>query len=228
MASVQVTGPDPVRPRPEADPAVPGRVRGGLITPGMLVNAIPDAVLKLDPRTLWRNPVMFIVEVGSVWTTLLAARNPSWFAWAITAWLWLTVVFANLAEAVAEGRGKAQAATLRAARRDTVARRLTHWSPQPGGLRWNEVPFDEIPASGLAQGDHVVVEAGQLVPGDGERSSRASPALTSLRSPGNRRRSSRRIQGGDRSPRSPAGPGSSRTGSSCRSPRSPGRVSWTA
>jgi K+-transporting ATPase ATPase B chain len=168
MTSVQVTGPDPVRQRPAPEPAATERVRGGLITAAMLVRAIPDSLLKLDPRTLWRNPVMFIVEVGSVWTTLLALGNPSWFAWAITIWLWLTVVFANLAEAVAEGRGKAQAATLRAARRDTVARRLTHWRPQAGGLRSTEVPFDEVAASALAQGDYVVVAAGEIVPGDGE------------------------------------------------------------
>src|SRR5882757_6706536 len=113
MTSVQVTGPDPVRERPQPDPVVARRVGGGLITPSMLVRAIPDAFVKLDPRTLWRNPVMFIVEVGSVWTTILAMRDPSWFAASIAIWLWLTVVFANLAEAVAEGRGKAQAATLR-------------------------------------------------------------------------------------------------------------------
>ena len=73
---------------------------------------MPDALRKLNPRTLWRNPVMFIVEIGAAWSTVLAFIDPSWFAWLIVAWLWLTVIFANLAEAVAEGRGKAQAESL--------------------------------------------------------------------------------------------------------------------
>src|SRR6188472_505921 len=101
------------------------RVGGGLLDPKLLWQSLPDALRKLDPRTLWRNPIMFIVEIGSVYTTVLAALHPSAFAWTLTAWLWLTVVFANLAEAVAEGRGKAQAATLRRARQETTARRLT-------------------------------------------------------------------------------------------------------
>ncbi|HEY9521675.1 MAG TPA: potassium-transporting ATPase subunit B, partial [Thermopolyspora sp.] len=92
-----------------------------------LVHALPDALLKLSPATLWRNPVMFVVEAGAVFSTTLAVADPSPFAWAVVVWLWLTVLFANLAEAVAEGRGKAQAATLRAAKRDTMARRLTRW-----------------------------------------------------------------------------------------------------
>ena len=85
------------------------RVQGGLLDPQMLWKSTPGALRKLDPRTLWRNPVMFIVEIGAVWSTVLAIIEPSWFAWLIVVWLWLTVVFANLAEAVAEGRGKAQA-----------------------------------------------------------------------------------------------------------------------
>ena len=79
----------------------------------MLWKSLPDALRKLNPRTLWRNPVMFIVEIGAVWSTILAIAEPSWFAWLIVVWLWLTVLFANLAEAVAEGRGKAQAESLR-------------------------------------------------------------------------------------------------------------------
>src|SRR5262252_7475813 len=105
------------------------RVQGGLLDPRQLLASTPGALRKLDPRTLWRNPVMIIVEIGAVWTTVLAVVNPSWFAWLIVAWLWLTVVFANLAEAVAEGRGKAQAETLRKAKRDTMARRLPGWAP---------------------------------------------------------------------------------------------------
>src|SRR3954471_8286058 len=109
------------------------RIQGGLLDPKMLWKALPDAVSKLNPRTLWRNPVMLIVEIGAVWSTILAIANPSWFAWLIVVWLWLTVVFANLAEAVAEGRGKAQADSLRRAKADTMARRLTGWTPDTPG-----------------------------------------------------------------------------------------------
>src|ERR1700742_412966 len=105
------------------------RVQGGLLAPKMLLKATPDALRKLDPRTLWRNPVMFIVEIGAAWSTYLAIVNETWFAWLIVVWLWLTVLFANLAEAVAEGRGKAQAETLRRAKTQTVARRLKNWKP---------------------------------------------------------------------------------------------------
>src|SRR5882724_6978841 len=79
----------------------PKRVQGGLLDPKMLWKSTPDALRKLNPRTLWRNPVMFIVEIGSVFTTVLAISSPSVFAWLTTTWLWLTVVFANVAEAVA-------------------------------------------------------------------------------------------------------------------------------
>src|ERR1700749_5086822 len=85
------------------------RVGGGLLDSSMLWRSTPDALKKLDPRTLWRNPVMFVVEIGAVWSTVLAVREPTWFAWMIVFWLWATVILANLAEAVAEGRGKAQA-----------------------------------------------------------------------------------------------------------------------
>ncbi|WP_302931577.1 potassium-transporting ATPase subunit KdpB [Actinomadura sp. WMMA1423] len=127
------------------------------------MSSLPDAVAKLDPRTLWRNPVMLIVEVGAVWTTVLAALNPSAFAWLITVWLWLTVLFANLAEAVAEGRGKAQADSLRRAKTDAVARRLLDWTAGREGAR-----EEAVPAPGLREGDHVVIEAGEVVPGDGD------------------------------------------------------------
>jgi K+-transporting ATPase ATPase B chain len=137
-------------------------VKAGLLDPKMLLKSVPDAVRKLDPRTLWRNPVMFIVEIGAVWSTILAALSPSWFAWLIVFWLWLTVVFANLAEAVAEGRGKAQADALRRAKTDMMARRLSGWTPG------STVPEEEVAAPQLAQGDIVVVEAGQTIPGDGD------------------------------------------------------------
>jgi K+-transporting ATPase ATPase B chain len=132
-------------------------VQGGLLDPKMLWQAVPDALRKLDPRTLWRSPVMFIVEIGAAWSTILAILEPSWFSWLIVFWLWLTVIFANLAEAVAEGRGKAQADTLRKTKSDTVARRLT-----PQGAE------EEVAAAMLAQGDYVVVEANQVIPGDGD------------------------------------------------------------
>ncbi|MDO3298080.1 potassium-transporting ATPase subunit KdpB [Mycobacteroides abscessus] len=136
-------------------------VTTGVFDPAQLIKALPLAVRKLDPRHMARNPVMFVVTVGSVATTVLAVLHPSIFAWAITAWLWFTVVFANLAEAVAEGRGKAQAASLREVKRDTVARRLVG----DGGGNENE---EEVPGSALRPGDRVVVEAGQVIPGDGD------------------------------------------------------------
>ncbi|MEU0547703.1 potassium-transporting ATPase subunit KdpB [Micromonospora sp. NPDC005979] len=147
-------------------PATQGnRIGGGLLDPKQLVRSLPDAVRKLNPATLWRNPVMLIVEVGAAFTTVLAVTDPSVFAWAITAWLWLTVVFANLAEAVAEGRGKAQAATLRQAKKDTIATRLVDWKP---GARANTYRDEAVPAPDLRQGDIVLVEAGGIIPGDGD------------------------------------------------------------
>jgi K+-transporting ATPase ATPase B chain len=148
--------------RPPASPG-PARVAGGLLDPVQLLRSTPDALRKLNPLTLWRNPVMFIVEVGAVFTTVLAVAHPTLFSWLITAWLWLTVFFANLAEAVAEGRGKAQAETLRRARQGTVARRLRGWAP--GARTADEEP---VPATELREGDLVVVEAGQIIPGDGD------------------------------------------------------------
>ncbi|MFA1541033.1 potassium-transporting ATPase subunit KdpB [Actinomadura monticuli] len=150
------TSPAPGRPA--------GRDRGeGLLDPVRLLRSLPDACRKLDPRTLWRNPVMFIVEIGAVWTTVLAALDPTVFGWLTVGWLWLTVLFANLAEAVAEGRGKAQADALRKARTDAVARRLTGWSPGRADAR-----EERVPAPDLRRGDHVVVEAGEIIPGDGD------------------------------------------------------------
>jgi len=134
----------------------------GLLDPAMLWKSLPDAVRKMDPRTLWRNPVMLIVEIGAAWGTILAITSPSWFGWLIVFWLWLTVVFANLAEAVAEGRGKAQAESLRKTKADTTARRLVGWTPGTAGIE------EEVAAPLLAQGDVVVVEAGQVIPGDGD------------------------------------------------------------
>ncbi|SHG36330.1 potassium-transporting ATPase subunit KdpB [Geodermatophilus nigrescens] len=115
--------------------------------------ALAGAVRKLDPRALVRQPVVFVVWVGSVFSTVLAVLDPSVFGWLVTVWLWLTVLFANTAEAVAEGRGKAQAATLRKARTTTVAHLLDG---------------TEVAAADLRPGVRVVVTAGQVVPGDGD------------------------------------------------------------
>jgi K+-transporting ATPase ATPase B chain len=134
-----------------------------MFDPAILRRALGESVRKLDPRLMVRNPVMFVVEVGSVLTTVLfftnlgsASRNENVFAGLVAAWLWFTVLFANLAEAVAEGRGKAQADTLRAARQDTVARRRT----ADGGT-------EDVASSQLRVGDVVLVSAGEAIPGDG-------------------------------------------------------------
>src|SRR6201988_2122227 len=140
----------------------PKRVQGGLLDPKMLWKSLPDALRKLDPRTLWRNPVMFIVEIGAVWSTILAIAEPSWFGWLTVVWLWLTVIFANMAEAVAEGRGKAQAESLRRTKTATMALRLVDWTPGAPGRE------EEVAAPLLQQGDVVVVEAGQTDPRGGE------------------------------------------------------------
>src|SRR6476469_6068810 len=141
------------------------RTASTLADPKILGPAVIDAFRKLDPRTLMRNPVMFTVEVVATLTTILFVRDlvngkeGLGFALQINLWLWFTVLFANFAEAVAEGRGKAQAATLRKARTETVAKRLVTLSDN----KWMEVP-----APKLRRGDLVLVEAGDLIPSDGE------------------------------------------------------------
>ncbi|MFZ1880081.1 MAG: potassium-transporting ATPase subunit KdpB, partial [Gaiellaceae bacterium] len=137
-----------------------GRQTAGIFSRELAIAAVRDSFPKLDPRLQLKNPVMFIVELGSVITTGtffldLGRRHYGqlWFVGVIAVWLWLTVLFANFAEAIAEGRGKAQAASLRATRTTTVAR-----------LRDGR----EVPAAELQRGDVVVVEAGQLIPADGE------------------------------------------------------------
>jgi len=131
----------------------------------LLRAAILDSLRRLDPWVMARNPVMFVVEVGSVLTTLVWMRDllapssgalPAWFTGQVALWLWFTIVFANFAEALAEGRGKAQAAALRGLRRETIARRI--------GIGGEE----QVAASALRKGDRVVVEAGGIIPGDGE------------------------------------------------------------
>ncbi|MBZ5568248.1 MAG: potassium-transporting ATPase subunit KdpB [Acidobacteriia bacterium] len=121
--------------------------------------AIWDAIVKLNPRKMMGNPVMFVVEVGSVITTVLLFRGGTAFKFnlQITLWLWFTVLFANFAEAMAEGRGKAQADTLRKARAETVANRL---------LANGQI--EKVPSSKLRAGDMVLVSAGEFIPSDGE------------------------------------------------------------
>lgn len=109
---------------------------------------LPAALRKLDPRHLWRSPVMFIVWLGSVATTVAVFTDPSTFTISLAIWLWLTVIFGNLAEAVAEGRGKAQASSLRAARTDTVARVLAADGTETS-----------VPGTQLKIGDLVLVAA---------------------------------------------------------------------
>jgi potassium-transporting ATPase ATP-binding subunit len=136
-----------------------------IFTKEIVFAAIRDSFLKLDPRHLFRSPVIFIVEIGSVITSFIFLRDlfggdsgePLWFTGTVTFWLWLTVLFANFAEAVAEGRGKAQANALRATRTATTAHRRT----ETGGL-------EDVPAPELVRGDVVVISAGEVIPADGE------------------------------------------------------------
>ncbi|TFC82425.1 potassium-transporting ATPase subunit KdpB [Cryobacterium sp. TMT3-29-2] len=153
----------------------------GAISVGQLVAALPGAFRKLDPRQMWRNPVMFIVEVGAVLTTVMAivepflggpaesggAAVPSSFTGGIAFWLWLTVVFANLAESVAEGRGKAQADSLRQTRTSTTAHRVEGYDPT-GDAAAERAVVTELSSAELTLGDTVIVVAGELVPGDGD------------------------------------------------------------
>ncbi len=147
-----------------------------------LVTAAPGAFRKLDPRQQWRNPVMFIVWVGAVLTTALAIAEPflggpassggtavPWsFTWAIAVWLWLTVLFANLAEAVAEGRGKAQAESLRKTRSTTTASRVTGHYDAVTDAGAERALLQAVSSAELRLGDVVVVSAGELIPGDGD------------------------------------------------------------
>ncbi|GHO93463.1 potassium-transporting ATPase ATP-binding subunit [Reticulibacter mediterranei] len=145
------------------------RRKGGvsIFNPAIIRRATIDSFKKLDPRWQAKNPVMFVVEVGSVITTIEFVRllftgpaPETGFVLAVTIWLWFTVLFANFAEAMAEGRGKAQADTLRKSRTTTIARRLTR-ADRSG-------PIEEVAAPQLRKGDLVLVEAGDVIPGDGE------------------------------------------------------------
>ncbi|MHB8070740.1 MAG: potassium-transporting ATPase subunit KdpB [Candidatus Cryosericum sp.] len=134
----------------------------GMLDPSVVSKAVGGAFRKLDPRTLWRNPVMFVVEFGSIITTVFAVisalqRTGFWFNLQISLWLWFTVLFANFAEALAEGRGKAQADSLKKTRSEAVANRL-----RPDGTA------EAVAATGLVKGDIVVVSDNETIPSDGE------------------------------------------------------------
>lgn len=139
-----------------------------LITRQIVRNALVESFRKLDPRVQFRNPVMFVVFIGSILTTIIGigaalgriqGEGSTAFIVHVSVWLWLTVLFANFAEAVAEGRGKAQAATLRSMRRNVHAKKLS-------GTKTTE--YQTVEAGALRKGDRVLVETGDIIPADGE------------------------------------------------------------
>jgi K+-transporting ATPase ATPase B chain len=150
--SAPTATPDETRP-----PKVRTRPAAALLEPAILRRAVFQAFVKLDPRVMAHIPVMFVVEIGSVITTVEFIGNPGLFVGLVTSWLWATVLFANFAEAVAEGRGKAQADTLRKSRRETVAHRLE-----------DDGAIGTVPSTELKVGDRCVVTANQVIPGDGD------------------------------------------------------------
>src|SRR5882762_2598151 len=137
------------------------------VNPDLMKRALRDSFLRLTPRYQWRNPVMFVVYIGSILTTTLwvqallgKGEAPAGFILAVTLWLWVTLLFANFAEAIAEGRSKAQASSLKSARKDTMAKKLVRAE--------HGAPSTLTPSSNLRKGDLVFVEQGDLIPGDGE------------------------------------------------------------
>ena len=142
---------------PDTEPRGGELARSGAFDARHLISALPQAVRKLKPRDQARNPVVFVVYLGAIASTALAVVTPSVFAWLIVAWLWFTVIFAGLAEAVAEGRGKAQAASLRKVKRETSARVLT-----------DDGAVVERSGSELEVGMRIIVEAGETIAGDGD------------------------------------------------------------
>jgi K+-transporting ATPase ATPase B chain len=159
--------------KPTAASARAGHAHGkkagapSLVDRALLRNALAESFRKLAPQVQWKNPVMFVVYIGSLLTTLLwiqalagQGEAPAGFIFAIALWLWFTVLFANFAEAVAEGRSKAQAASLRSAKRDIMAKKLDE--PRP------DANYSKVVGSSLRRGDVVLIEAGDFIPGDGE------------------------------------------------------------
>src|ERR1039457_774407 len=151
---------------PAADPVTLMPKKGSRARPlfdrTIMKRALKDSFVKLNPRTMMKNPVMFVVEVGAAMTTILAARDiasgaaTAGVTFQIALWLWFTVLFANFAEAMAEGRGKAQADTLRKTKTETTARRLLNGKTET------------VAATALRSGDVVMVEMGETIPGDGD------------------------------------------------------------
>ena len=184
--------------------------QAGCSTPGCCSPRCRTPLRKLDPRVMVRNPVMFVVEVGAVLSTVLAVADPSVFAWSVVVWLWLTVVFANLAEAVAEGRGKAQAATLR---------RGQDRDDRPPAARRRR-PSEDVPATAAARSATGSSSRPARSSPATATSSRASPASTSRRSPASPPRSS--ASPAATAARSPAAPRCSPTGSSSQITAKPG------
>jgi K+-transporting ATPase ATPase B chain len=139
-----------------------------ILSPAIFLPALRDAVIKLDPRQLIRNPVIFVTEVVAVLVTVIfvqdafSAAAEMRFSGQIALWLWFTVLFATFAEAVAEGRGKAQAESLKRGKSDLVAKKLRFPSDA------NNRAFESIPATSLKIGDIILVEVNDLMPGDGE------------------------------------------------------------
>src|ERR1039457_6370843 len=156
MATV---APTPSSPSEDVTSIIPrkGSRARPLFDPPIVKRAIGDSFLKLNPRAMMKNPVMFVVEVGAAMTTVLAVRDMAagaalaGFTFQITLWLWFTVLFANFAEAMAEGRGKAQADTLRKTKTDTTARRLCNGKTET------------VAATALRSGDVVMVEMGETI-----------------------------------------------------------------
>lgn len=143
------------------------RKQRALFEPALVRTALIDAVKKLDPRVQWRNPVMFVVYIGSllttaIWLAILAGQTDgaAAFTGSVALWLWFTVLFANFAEALAEGRSKAQAESLKGTKK-------TSWAKKLAGLR-RDGATEKVAAESLRKGDIVLVEAGDTVPCDGE------------------------------------------------------------
>ncbi|MFJ2551436.1 potassium-transporting ATPase subunit KdpB [Microbacterium sp. NPDC087591] len=169
----------PSAPEPDdgSGPATPSRAFGF----AQLAQALPGALRKLNPASLVRNPVMLLVWVGAAFTTVLAIAEPflggagesggtavpPLFTWGIAVWLWLTVLFANVAESVAEGRGKAQAASLRKTRTSTMARRVVSYDGAADAIA-ERAATTQVSSAELQRDDVVIVEAGELIPGDGD------------------------------------------------------------
>lgn len=177
MSTLTSSPASPPAPEPAEGSGAPAGAPRRAFSAAQIVAALPGAARKLNPAAQWRNPVMFLVWVGAALTTLIAIAEPFLggadgslpfgFTWAIAIWLWLTVFFANIAESVAEGRGKAQAATLRKTRTTTSARRVVSYDGKADPAA-SGAATEDVPSGDLRVGDIVLVETGELIPGDGD------------------------------------------------------------